>query len=310
LSEIVFAANLDSRHEATYPGIPPHGHYCIPIRSDGQLYGVLSVHVKDGHSRNPEDEVFPCSVARVLAGMIKQKESEEALRKSEERFDLAIRGTDAGIWDWDLLSNKVYYSPRWKSMLGYADEEIGDDYIEWQKRVHPEDLSRSLATIQDYLDDRSKDYELSHRLEHRDGSYRWILARGAAVKDQGGRPYRMVGSHIDTTDLRMALETIKENQVQLLAAQRIQEHLLPKNPPALPGFDIAGASYPAEFVGGDHFDYIQLDDGTICVVLGDVAGHGFASGLLMASTHALLKTLALVHSDLGKILALCNTALF
>jgi PAS domain S-box-containing protein len=310
MGEIVFAAGLDSRHETSHSSVLPHGHYCVPIVSEGRICGVINLYVKDGHSRSSEEEIFLSSVARVLAGMIKRKESEEALRKSEERFDLAVRGTDAGIWDWDLVSNKVYYSPRWKSMLGYSEEEIGGDYTEWEKRVHPEDTARSLAAIQDYLEGRSVDFDLSHRLRHKDGSYRWILARGAAVKDQSGRFHRMVGSHIDITDLRRVQEAVKENQLQLFAAQRIQEHLLPKGPPALPGFDIAGASYPAEFVGGDYFDYIQMGDGTICIGLGDVTGHGFASALLMASTHALLRTLAPIHSNLGEILALSNTALF
>jgi PAS domain S-box-containing protein len=310
MGEIVSAAGLDIRHETNYSGMLPHGHYCVPIVCDGRTCGVINLYVKEGHVRDPEEGIFLSSVAQVLAGMIKRNESEEALRKSEERFDLAVRGTDAGIWDWDLVTNKVYYSPRWKSMLGCSDEEISGHYLEWEKRVHPEDLARSLAGIQDYLEGRSQDYEISHRLRHKDGSYRWILARGAAVKDQNGRPYRMVGSHIDITELKRAQEAVKENLLQLSMAQRIQEHLLPECPPALPGFDIAGASYPAEFVGGDYFDYIQMGDGTICVVLGDVTGHGFASALLMASTHALLRTLALIHSNPGEILALSNTSLF
>jgi PAS domain S-box-containing protein len=307
--EIVFANGLDSRHETNYSGILAHGHYCVPILSDGRTCGVLNLYVKEGHVRSSEEEIFLSSVARVLAGMIKRKESEEALRKSEERFDLAVRGTDAGIWDWDLRSNRIYLSPRWKSMLGFSDDEIGDDFSEWEKRIHPEDRTRSLAAMHDYLEGRSVDFDLSHRLQHKDGSYRWILARGAAVQDQNGKSYRMVGSHIDITDLRRIQETVKENQVQLFAAQRIQEHLLPEFPPMLPGFDIAGVSYPAEFVGGDYFDYLQMGDGTICVALGDVTGHGFASALLMASTHARLRTLALTHSNPGEILALANTAL-
>jgi PAS domain S-box-containing protein len=308
-SEMVFAAGLDSRHETNYAGILPHGHYCVPIVSDGRTWGVINLYTKEGHTRSPEEEIFLSSVARVLAGIIRRQESEEALRKSEERFGLAVRGTDAGIWDWNLQSNRIYLSPHWKSMLGFSDDEIGGDFSEWEKRIHPEDLARALTAIHDCLEDKSQDLDLLHRLLHKDGSYRWILARGTAVQDQIGKSYRMVGSHIDITDLRRAQQTVKENKLQLLAAQRIQEHLLPQCPPALPGFDIAGASYPAEFVGGDYFDYIPMGDGTICVGIGDVTGHGFASALLMASTHALLRTLALVQSDLGEILALSNTAL-
>lgn len=162
--EIVHAQGLDDRHDMRYPGILPHGHYCIPIFSDGRTYGVISLYIQEGHVKRTEDETFLSSVARVLAGIVKRNEAEEALRQSEERFDLAVRGTDAGIWDWDLVNNKVYYSPRWKSMLGYSDEEISGHYIEWEQRVHPEDIARALATIQNYLEGLSENYELSHRL--------------------------------------------------------------------------------------------------------------------------------------------------
>lgn len=308
--EIVYAQGLDDRHDMRYPGMLPHGHYCIPILSDGRIYGVINLYVQEGHVRRTEDENFLSSVARVLAGIINRKEAEEALRQSEERFDLAVRGTDAGIWDWDLANNKVYYSPRWKSMLGYSDEEIRGHYIEWEKRVHPEDIARALATIQNYLEGLSEDYELSHRLRHKDGSYRWVLARGVAVREHNGKPYRMVGSHIDVTELRRAEEALQENEFQLLAARRIQEHLLPARPPDVPGFDIAGASYPAEMAGGDSFDYLRMEDGSICISIGDVTGHGFASALLMASTLAHLRSISLIHSDPGQILALANAALY
>ena len=133
-----------------------------------------------------------------------RKMAEQALRNSEERFYLAVRGSDAGIWDWDLRTDAVYFSPRWKSILGYEDDELQNDFEEWKYRLHPEDRDRALATVKTYLDGESGDYELEHRLQHKDGSYRWILARGAAVRDESGRPYRMVGSHVDITDRKHA----------------------------------------------------------------------------------------------------------
>ena len=79
------------------------------------------------------------------------RQAQEALRQSEERFELAVRGTDAGIWDWNLLTNRVYFSPRWKSMLGYREEEIGDDITEWESRLHDEDRDIATMTFRDYL---------------------------------------------------------------------------------------------------------------------------------------------------------------
>ena len=218
--------------------------------------------------------------------MTQRRCPEEALRASEERFDLAVHGTDTGIWDWDMHANTVYFSPRWKSMLGYEDREIGNGFCEWRDRVHPEDQPRALAAIQDYLEGRKSEYELEHRLRHKDGTYRWIIARGAAVRDSAGKPYRMVGSQIDITDRKRAEESVRENLAQLVAAQKIQQHLLPDRPPALPGFDVAGALYPAEFAAGDHFDFLPMPDHCLGIVVADVAGHGIGPAILMASTHA------------------------
>jgi sigma-B regulation protein RsbU (phosphoserine phosphatase) len=113
----------------------------------------------------------------------------------------------------------------------------------------------------------------------------------------------------DITERKRAEQAIRENETQMLAAQRIQEHLLPNAPPAVPGLDIAGALYPAEFTAGDYFDYLIMRDGSLGVVIGDVTGHGFGPALLMASTHALLRSLANHHTQIGEILQIANSIL-
>jgi PAS domain S-box-containing protein len=148
------------------------------------------------------------------------RKATEALVKSEERFDLAVRGTDAGIWDWDLETNKVYFSPRWKSMLGYGEDEIGDDPDEWVERIHPDDRPRVLETVRAYQSGEIPQYEVEHRLRQKDGSYRWILARGTVVRDAQRRPYRMVGSHIDITDRKTAEERLKSMAEALKRSNR------------------------------------------------------------------------------------------
>ena len=194
-------------------------------------------------------------------------------------------------------------------MLGFEEEEVDGNFKEWEIRLHPEDRKRALAALHDYLEGRSANYKLEHRLCHKDGTYRWILARGVAVRDPEGTPYRMVGSHIDITERKLAEEKVKENELQLLAAQRIQEGLLPERSPALAGFDIAGGAYPAEFTCGDTFDYLTLVDGSLGLVIGDVMGHGFAPSLLMASTHAYLRSLGQTSADVSTILTLTNRIL-
>jgi PAS domain S-box-containing protein len=138
------------------------------------------------------------------------KRSVEALRSSQERFALAMRGANDGIWDWNVVTNEVYFSPRWKGMLGYAEEEIENNFAAWERLVHPEDRERALAAIQRYFSGESETYEVEHRLRHRDGGYCWILARGVALRDARGKPLRMAGSHVDLTARKEAEQQLQQ----------------------------------------------------------------------------------------------------
>jgi len=97
-------------------------------------------------------------------------------------------------------------------MLGYAEEEIGNALEEWQSRIHPDDRERAYATLETYLAGETSVYELEHRLRLRNGTYRWILARGMALRDERGQPYRMAGSHTDITERKEAEERLRESE--------------------------------------------------------------------------------------------------
>jgi PAS domain S-box-containing protein len=140
------------------------------------------------------------------------KGAEDALRKSEERYALAMQGANDGIWDMDLASDEVYFSPRWKSMLGYEDCEIANAVEEWKNRIHPDDYRMVMETRKAYLDGHIPTYEVQSRLRHRDGCYRWILARGACLRDSQGIPYRFSGSHTDITDKKRAEDSLRESE--------------------------------------------------------------------------------------------------
>jgi PAS domain S-box-containing protein len=124
-----------------------------------------------------------------------QKEAEDSLRRSQERFELAVRGSGVGLWDWDRETGESYYSPRWKAMIGYEDHEIPHGFAEWESRLHPDDCGRALAALRACTAGTSDEYEVEYRLRHKDGSYVWVLDRGAAVRNAAGVVTRMAGSH-------------------------------------------------------------------------------------------------------------------
>ena len=132
----------------------------------------------------------------------KRKRAEAALRQSEERYALAVRGANDGIWDWDLRQNRLHYSARWKAMLGWSEEGIGSTPAEWFDRVHADDLPRVRAKIEAALEGKESHFEDEYRMRHQDGSFRWVLGRGFAVRDAAGVAYRMAGAQTDVTDRR------------------------------------------------------------------------------------------------------------
>ncbi|MBN1570274.1 MAG: EAL domain-containing protein [Acidobacteria bacterium] len=141
---------------------------------------------------------FPVVLARIQA-QLSRKHAEEALRESEERYALAALGANDGLWDWDLLTNKTYFSPRWKAMLGWEGNEISDDPEEWFRRIHPDDVDRVRADISAHLEEQTPHYEDEYRVLHKDGNYLWMLGRGIAVRTPDGKAYRMAGSQTDIT---------------------------------------------------------------------------------------------------------------
>ena len=129
----------------------------------------------------------------------------QRLAESEERHSLALRGANDGVWDWNVATDTVFYSARWKGMLGYREIEIGETRGEWLGRVHADDRAPLTQALDAYLTGTVDDhFEFEHRIQHRDGDYRWMLARATAVRDDSRRALRIVGSITDVTDRREA----------------------------------------------------------------------------------------------------------
>ena len=139
------------------------------------------------------------AVARIQT-QLARTQAEAALRESEERYALAARGANDGLWDWNLRTNEIYISARWKQMLGIPDDTVASDPNEWFERIHPEDVERLMADVAAHLEDLTPQLESQHRILHADGGYRWMLTRGVAVRESNGKAYRMAGSQTDITE--------------------------------------------------------------------------------------------------------------
>ncbi|WP_353312938.1 PAS domain S-box protein [Candidatus Albibeggiatoa sp. nov. NOAA] len=153
----------------------------------------------------------------ILLDITAQKQAEEKLRHNEERFELAMLGANDGLWDWDLNADTVYFSQRWKQMLGYEEGEIGNSANEFYERIHPNDLSAVQRQIEQYLSKQIDHYEATLRLLHKDGHYVWTLTRGIAVWDDN-KPYRFVGTNVDLTEQKQAEQTIVQSEAKLQQA--------------------------------------------------------------------------------------------
>jgi diguanylate cyclase (GGDEF)-like protein/PAS domain S-box-containing protein len=135
--------------------------------------------------------------------------SQISLQESEERYALAMKGTEDGIWDWNILTGDVLYSARWKSMLGYKQSEIKGDFSEWERLLHPSDLDITLFSIKEFLNNTNEKLEIEFRMRHKDGQYLNILSRAFASEDDSGKKTRLVGTNLNITKHKRSEEKLK-----------------------------------------------------------------------------------------------------
>ena len=146
---------------------------------------------------------LPVALARI-GTQLSHKRAQEALRESEERYALAARGANDGLWDWNIQTGHVYYSPRWKAMLGWHENEISNTPEEWFNRIHDADRKRVKEEIAAHRNGSTPHFESEHRMLHKDGTFRWMLNRGLAVFDDSGKTLRMAGSQTDITERKVS----------------------------------------------------------------------------------------------------------
>ncbi len=176
--------------------------------------------------RKPTYEELEERVKILEKKSIEHKRAEEALRESKERYALATRAAMVGVWDWNVQTGKFYLDPNVKAILGYGDEEIPNDLDVWATYVHPDDKQAVMEAFQAHLEGKTPEFVYEHRMLHKEGSVRWILARGTAMRDAQGNAVRVVGADADITLRKRAEEALRrrldyENMVTYISTQAI-----------------------------------------------------------------------------------------
>jgi PAS domain S-box-containing protein len=173
--------------------------------------GTLSARV---YLRQGQDELT--QLAQTINHTLDRlQEAQQALQNSEERYTLAVSGANDGIWDWDLLNNAVYFSPRWEKILGYGSTEFEQSLETWFKHQHPQDLPELKAAIEAHLQGYTPYLQHEHRMIRKDGTECWVMCRGSAVRDGEGTPYRMAGSMTDISDRKAAAQQLARQTEEL-----------------------------------------------------------------------------------------------
>ena len=154
--------------------------------------------------------------------MTKLKVAQEEIKLLNERMERALFGNNDGIWDLNMLDNSVYYSPKWKEMIGYEDHELANLYEIWENRIHPNDIANAKQCIQDHIDAKTEYFEVIYRFKHKNNSWIWIQSRGKATYDQDGIPINMTGTHHDITKQKLLELEIKKSHEKL---QKLTENV-------------------------------------------------------------------------------------
>ena len=168
-----------------------------------------------------DDSGRPLHITGYQIDIYERKLMEEALIESETNLRLALKMDSIGLWNWDLVTKKVTFSDEWKQQIGYAADELQDNYESWSSRVHPDDIGTATQNLRSTISDPLLRYETEFRFRHKDGSYRWIHSEGDCLRNVEGQPLSICGCHLDITRLKNKAERLRESESNLRLAMKL-----------------------------------------------------------------------------------------
>lgn len=203
-----------------FPGVEKGAVLGVSIDITDRKNSELIIQQKNEELAHSEGELLN-NLYELLATQEELQRQKDEINEIKERFELALRASNNGVWDWDLRTNTIFYSQRWKEMLGYDNEEIPNQLDTFNMLIHPDDKEFVWAQINGYLTGTLLEYQSEFRMKHKSGHYVWILSKGGAVFDDNGKPYRMTGSHADITTQKEEDIRQREHQVTIERHNRI-----------------------------------------------------------------------------------------
>ncbi len=219
IEAVPWAKNADDQWIREMRTIPQRSGFDTHRRKDGSFFEVdysVCLLVVDGRE--------------LVIGMdrdaTERREAERALRTSEERWHLAVAGSNEGVWDWNLANDEIWFSPRWKTMLGFAPGELGDRRDEWTQRIHPDDRADLEFKLKAHLQQQADIFNCEYRIRHKDDSWGWALVRGKALFGPDGRALRMVGTQADITRQKLSEAELRSAKEAAEAADRTKSEFL------------------------------------------------------------------------------------